>query len=120
MNRKESPTPNPSPNTRENDDRKEEANRRVTEYPGGVMETSLASDSQREVVPGSGNVFQTRVEAQLQLLKSAIEESNESVIIMTAQLDPPGPQIVYGNPASAYMTRYALEARIQKIARAVR
>src|SRR5262245_56717279 len=114
MNRKESPTPNPSPNTRENDDRKEEANRRVTEYPGGVMETSLASDSQREVVPGSGNVFQNRVEAQLQLLKSAIEESNESVIIMTAQLDPPGPQIVYVNPAFAKMTGYALEDVIGK------
>ena len=38
-----------------------------------------------------------RAEEQLRLLKTAIEQSNESVMIMTAQLDPPGPRIVYVN-----------------------
>src|SRR5262247_2516880 len=191
MNHKESPTLNPSPNTRENDDRKEEANHRAAEYSRAVTETSRASaeegreraereriasedsrqaadvdrrvteeqrrdvdrerelteenrapetdpahlqredagreqddearqvarvsaDSQRGVVPGSENLFQNRVEVQLQLLKPAIEESNESVIIMTAHLDPPGPQIVYVNPAFTKMTGYAPEDVIGK------
>src|SRR5262245_31263884 len=49
MNHKESPTLNPSPNTRENDDRKEEANRREAEYSRAVTETSRASaDEGRE------------------------------------------------------------------------
>jgi PAS domain S-box-containing protein len=191
MNHKESPTPNLSPNTREDNDRKEEANRRVAEYSRAVKETPRASaeegreraereriasedlrqvadrdkrvieeqqrdveregelteenraletepahlkredagrehddkarqvaqasaDSPRGVVPGPENVFQNRVEVQLQLLKPAIEESNESVIIMMAQLDPPGPQIVYVNPAFTKMTGYALEDVIGK------
>src|SRR5262249_5937804 len=59
------------------------------------------------VVPGSENIFHNRAEAQLELLKPAIEESNESIIIMTAQLDPPGPQIIFVNPAFTEMTGYA-------------
>ena len=46
-------------------------------------------------------------EEQLRLLKTAIEQSNESVMIMTAQLDPPGPRIVYVNSAFTKMTGYA-------------
>jgi PAS domain S-box-containing protein len=184
MIHKESPTPNPSPNTREDDNRKEEANRQEAEYSRAVTETSRASaeegrkraereriasvdsrqvadpdrrateeqrrdvererelieenraldadlthlqredagreqddkarqvawvgaGSQRGVVPDSENVFHNLAEVQLQLLKQAIEESNESIIIMTAQLDPPGPQIVYLNPAFTIMTGYA-------------
>ena len=48
------------------------------------------------------------------MLKTAIEQSNESVIIMTAQLDPPGPQIVYVSPAFTKMTGYAPEEIIGK------
>src|SRR5215510_6534777 len=191
MNNKESPTLNPSPNTRENEDRKEETNRRAAEYSRSVTETSRASaeegreraereriasedsrqaadvdrsvteeqrrdvdrerelteenraletepahlkredaareqddkarqvahasaDSQRGVVPGSENVFPDRVEVQLELLKTAIEQSNESVVITTSQLDWPGPQIVYVNPAFTKMTGYALEDVIGK------
>jgi PAS domain S-box-containing protein len=66
-------------------------------------------DSQRGGATGSGNVFQNRVEVQLQLLKPAIEESNESIIIMMAQPDPPGPRIVYVNPAFTKMTGYSPE-----------
>ena len=73
-----------------------------------------SADSQRGVIPGLENVFQRGVEVQFQLLKTAIEESNESVIIMTAQLDPPGPQIVYVNLAFTKMTGYALEDVIGK------
>ena len=73
-----------------------------------------SADSQREVVPGLENIFHNLAEVQLQLLKQAIAESNESVIIMMAQLDPPGPQIVYVNPAFTKMTGYALEDVIGK------
>ena len=44
---------------------------------------------------------------RLRLLTAAIEQSDESVIIMTSQLDPPGPRIVYINPAFTRMTGYA-------------
>src|SRR5262249_2998854 len=66
------------------------------------------------VVPGSENIFHNRAEAQLELLKPAIEESNESIIIMTAQLDPPGPQIIFVNPAFTEMTGYAPQDVIGK------
>jgi PAS domain S-box-containing protein len=51
------------------------------------------------------------------LLKTAIEQSNESVMIMTAQLDPPGPQIVYVNSAFTKMTGYTPEEVIGKTPR---
>jgi PAS domain S-box-containing protein len=54
---------------------------------------------------------------QLRLLKTAIEQSNESVMIMTAQLDPPGPQIVYVNSAFTKMTGYTFEEVIGKTTR---
>src|SRR6266545_6058166 len=70
--------------------------------------------SQPTVISRPENVFHNRVEEELRLLKTAIEQSNESVIIMTAQLDPPGPQIVYANPAFTKMTGYTLEEVIGK------
>jgi PAS domain S-box-containing protein len=70
--------------------------------------------SQRAVASRPKNIFRTRAEEQLRLLKTAIEQSNESVVIMTAQLDPPGPQIVYANPAFTKMTGYSIEEVIGK------
>ncbi len=58
-----------------------------------------------------------RAGEQLRLLKTAIEQSAESVIITTAQLDLPGPQIVYVNPAFTRMTGYAPEEVIGKTPR---
>jgi PAS domain S-box-containing protein len=58
-----------------------------------------------------------RSEEQLRLLKTAIEQSNESVMIMTAQLDPPSPRIVYVNSAFTKMTGYAPEEVIGKTPR---
>src|SRR5215831_7655181 len=115
MNQQESSDSNPSPNTREDDEQKAGANR-------AGAETSLASaaGSQRGAVPGSENVFHNLAEVQLRLLKPAIEQSNESIIIMSAQLDPPGPQIVYVNPAFTKMTGYAPEDVIGKTPRILR
>jgi PAS domain S-box-containing protein len=70
--------------------------------------------SRRAVVSSSENIVHNQAEEELRLLKPAVEQSNESVIIMTAQLDPPGPQIVYANPAFTRMTGYTLEEVIGK------
>jgi PAS domain S-box-containing protein len=70
--------------------------------------------SQRVVAFRPESVFLDQTEEQLRLLKTAIEQSNESAIIMTAQLDPPGPQIIYANPAFTKMTGYATEEVIGK------
>jgi hypothetical protein len=58
-----------------------------------------------------------QAEAQLRLLQTAIEQSNESVIIMTAQLDPPGPQIIFVSPAFTKLTGYAPEEVVGKTPR---
>ncbi|HKC84721.1 MAG TPA: response regulator, partial [Blastocatellia bacterium] len=58
-----------------------------------------------------------QAEEQLRLLKTAIEQSNESVMIMTAQLDPPDPRILYVNSAFTNMTGYAREEAIGKTPR---
>src|SRR5262245_6417854 len=58
-----------------------------------------------------------RAEEQLRLLKTAIEQSNESVMIMTAQFDLAGPRILYVNSAFTKMTGYAREEVIGKTPR---
>src|SRR5262245_33757123 len=58
-----------------------------------------------------------RSEEQLRLLTTVVEQSTESVLITTAQLDLPGPQIVYVNPAFTRMTGYAREEVIGKTPR---
>jgi PAS domain S-box-containing protein len=61
-----------------------------------------------------GKAFHNKAEEQLRMLKRAIERSNESVIIMTARLDTPGPEIVYVSPAFTKMMGYAPEDVIGK------
>jgi len=58
--------------------------------------------------------FINKAEEQLRLFKTAIEHDNESVIIMTSQPDPPGPEIVYVSPAFTRLTGYAPEDVIGK------
>ncbi|MGH1589613.1 PAS domain-containing protein [Methylobacterium phyllosphaerae] len=43
----------------------------------------------------------------LRLLKAAVEATGEAILITTADLDEPGPTIVYANPAFTRMTGYA-------------
>ncbi|MFP4251154.1 MAG: sensor domain-containing diguanylate cyclase [Guyparkeria sp.] len=45
----------------------------------------------------------------LRLLQAAVEQSFDAVIITTAELDRPGPEIVYANPAFLAMTGYRLD-----------
>ncbi|HEY7184206.1 MAG TPA: PAS domain S-box protein, partial [Blastocatellia bacterium] len=69
------------------------------------------------VVSRPERAFYNQAEEQLRLLKTAIEQSNESVVITTRQLDRPGPQIVYVNPAFTKMTGYTPEEVIGKTPR---
>jgi PAS domain S-box-containing protein len=68
----------------------------------------------RAVVSAPENAFHISVEDQMRLLRSAIEQSGVSIIIMTARLDPPGPEIIYVNPAFTKMTGYAPEEVVGK------
>ncbi len=45
----------------------------------------------------------------LRLLQAAVEQSFDAVVITTAELERPGPEIVYANPAFLSMTGYSLE-----------
>ncbi|MGA3170489.1 MAG: PAS domain-containing protein [Chthoniobacteraceae bacterium] len=63
---------------------------------------------------GVANVVATAVEHstafhQLQLLGSAVTQSQDSIMITDAQLDPPGPRILFTNPAFTQITGYRLE-----------
>ena len=43
-----------------------------------------------------------------QLIVTAVEQVNDAILITTPELNPPGPQIVYANPAFTKMTGYTL------------
>src|SRR5262249_52434726 len=58
-----------------------------------------------------------RSDEQLRLLTTVVEHSTESVLITNAQLELPGPQIVYVNPAFTRMTGYMPEEVIGKTPR---
>jgi len=47
-----------------------------------------------------------RLEESQRLLASAVEQSKESIVITDAQLDFPGPKIIFANPAFTKMTGY--------------
>ena len=50
-----------------------------------------------------------KTETLLRLLKSAVMQSKESILITDAQIDPPGPRIVFANPAFTQLTGYGSE-----------
>jgi PAS domain S-box-containing protein len=58
-----------------------------------------------------------RAEESLQLLGSAVEQSKESILITDAELDLPGPKIIFVNPAFTQMTGYMAEEVIGKTPR---
>jgi PAS domain S-box-containing protein len=61
----------------------------------------------RGSVPGCMDRFSDKQsDEQLRLLTTIVENSTESVLITNAQLELPGPQIVYVNPAFTKMTGY--------------
>jgi PAS domain S-box-containing protein len=63
------------------------------------------------------NAERRRVEESLRLLGSAVEQSKESIVITDAELDFPGPKIIFVNPAFTRMTGYTAEEIIGKTPR---
>lgn len=55
------------------------------------------------------NQERQRAESQLRLLAAAVHHANETILITTGNLRPPGPEIVFANPAFTRMTGYAVE-----------
>jgi PAS domain S-box-containing protein len=45
-------------------------------------------------------------EVMLRLLDAAVQQARESILITTANLDPPGPEIIFINPAFTHMTGF--------------
>jgi PAS domain S-box-containing protein len=58
-----------------------------------------------------------RTEEALRLLNSAVLQAKESILITDAQLDFPGPRIIFVNPAFTQMTGYTAEEVIGKTPR---
>ncbi len=58
-----------------------------------------------------------RTAESLRLVQAAMEQSTESVIITTAAIDLPGPEIVFVNPAFTKLTGYTAEEVIGKTPR---
>jgi len=58
-----------------------------------------------------------RAEESLRLLGSAVEQSKESIVITDAELDLPGPKIIFVNPAFTQMTGYTAGEAIGKTPR---
>jgi PAS domain S-box-containing protein len=58
-----------------------------------------------------------RDEESLRLLSSAVEQSKESITITDAELDLPGPKIIFVNPAFTQMTGYTAKEVIGKTPR---
>jgi two-component system cell cycle sensor histidine kinase/response regulator CckA len=56
-------------------------------------------------------------EASLRLLNSAVIQAKESILITTAGLNLPGPEIVFTNPAFTRMTGYSAEESLGKTPR---
>lgn len=56
-------------------------------------------------------------EQLLKLLETAVAQAKEAVLITSARLDPPGPEILFVNPAFTEMTGYSQEEVLQKTPR---
>src|SRR5262245_6840676 len=54
---------------------------------------------------------------QLKFLETAIAQAKEAVLITSAELDPPGPEILFVNPAFSEMTGYSQEEVLCKTPR---
>ena len=65
-------------------------------------------------------MFENRLLEPVQLLKlleTAVGQAKEAVLITSARLDPPGPQILFVNPAFSEMTGYSQEEVLGKTPR---
>ena len=56
-------------------------------------------------------------EQLMKLLDVAVDQAKEAVLITSAELDPPGPKILFVNPALCAMTGYSREEILHKTPR---
>ena len=56
-------------------------------------------------------------EQLLNLLETAVAQAKEAVLITSARLEPPGPEILFVNPAFSEMTGYSRQEVLQKTPR---
>ena len=62
-------------------------------------------------------ISQQRSQEQLRLLASAVQHAEESILITTTQMNEPGPEIIFVNPAFTKMTGYSAQEAIGKTPR---
>ncbi|HYD50854.1 MAG TPA: ATP-binding protein [Terriglobales bacterium] len=60
-----------------------------------------------------------RTEQALRLVEAAVEQANDAIVVMTPEIEPPGPSIVYVNPAFTAMTGFSAEEASGKPLRAL-
>jgi PAS domain S-box-containing protein len=88
-----------------------------------LAETLARLDERTRELQHTNTALQTeviehqRAEESLRLLGSAVEQSKESIVITDAQLDLPGPKIIFVNPAFTQMTGYTAAEVIGKTPR---
>ena len=61
--------------------------------------------------------FAQKSKEKLQIFESIIQQANESIIITTAETDPPGPKIIFVNSAFTKLTGYTAEEVVGKTPR---
>jgi PAS domain S-box-containing protein len=88
-----------------------------------LAETLARLDERSQQLQQANRALQTevvehqRAEESLRLLGSAVEQSKESIVITEAELDLPGPKIIFVNPAFTTMTGYPAAEAIGKTPR---
>jgi PAS domain S-box-containing protein len=83
-----------------------------------VRGSRFGGDGPVRVVVAHENVtVRRRAEESLRLLSSAVEQVKEAIVITDAQLDLPGPKIIFINPAFTQMTGYPAAEVIGKTPR---
>lgn len=66
-----------------------------------------------------GEQERRRTEEALHLLESAVEQADDAVLIMTPDIDFPGPRVLYVNPAFTRMSGYNAEEAVAQPLRAL-
>ena len=67
--------------------------------------------------PNGHSSFEAREAHLLPILRKAVEDASEAIVVTEGQLDPPGPRILWVNPAFTEVTGYELAEAVGKTPR---